>query len=481
MISPNMKSAKENPDMVETYLQTESDLGRIFGPFDEKPFPTFRCNPIGIVPKKNPGKFRTIMNLSFPPGSSVNDYISKEDFSLSYVTVDKAIDFILQLGRGCFLSKVDIADAFRIVPVSRRQWHLLGIFWNNKYYVDTRLSMGGRSSPYIFDRLSIALEWICKHNYELKYLCHLLDDFFTAEATEEKGNALSIILNIFCYLGIPIAPAKVEGPCTTIEFLGITLDSTLLEARLSPEKIEALIEKLTHFIHRQKVSKQELLSIIGSLSFACKVVTPGRSFLSRLITLSCTVRENHFKVYLNKHVKEDMRLWIEFLKGWNGKSFFLSRNPTQSIELQFYTDAASETGYGGYFRGAWFAAEWKRHQRQPMWSMPCQELFPILVAATVWGSRWRNLRIQVFCDNESTVNMLNKGYTNKEPAATMLRDVMFVSMRSNFSLKARHIPGIDNSLADSLSRLQLDRFRRLAPDAEALMTSIPDNLACFGL
>ena len=64
IISSNMKSARDNPEVVRSYLAEEISLGRIFGPFDTKPFPNFRSNPIGVVPKKETGKFRIIMNLN---------------------------------------------------------------------------------------------------------------------------------------------------------------------------------------------------------------------------------------------------------------------------------------------------------------------------------------------------------------------------------------------------------------------------------
>ena len=106
--APNLKSALENVPLINLYLENEISLGRIAGPFDSKPMFPFRTNPIGVVPKKTPGKFRSILNLSYPKGNSVNDFIQKDDFSLTYVTVDKAIQYILELGSGCFLSKIDI-------------------------------------------------------------------------------------------------------------------------------------------------------------------------------------------------------------------------------------------------------------------------------------------------------------------------------------------------------------------------------------
>jgi len=183
-VANNMKSISEHPKVVQRYLEEEISLGRIQGPFTRPPFHPFRSNQIGVVEKKNSGKFRTIMNLSHPKGVAVNEYISKEDYSLTYVTVDTAIEKILALGRGCLLTKVDVEKAFRVIPVHPSQWHLLGFSWNGGFYFDTVLSMGGRSSPYLFNVIADAAEWVCKNNYSMDFLIHLLDDFLSVE---ERG------------------------------------------------------------------------------------------------------------------------------------------------------------------------------------------------------------------------------------------------------------------------------------------------------
>ena len=60
------------------------------------------------------------MDLSFPEGSSVNDAISAEDCSLSYVSVDLIAACFLALGRGSLLAKSDVKQAFRQVLVHLR-------------------------------------------------------------------------------------------------------------------------------------------------------------------------------------------------------------------------------------------------------------------------------------------------------------------------------------------------------------------------
>ena len=99
-------------------------------------------HPIGVIPKKDPGKWHTILHLSYPDGDLINFHIPEDEYSLHYVTVDKAISIIKQLGPGAWLSKVDIEEAFRIIPIHPDDWHLLGMYWEGKYYYDKRLSMG---------------------------------------------------------------------------------------------------------------------------------------------------------------------------------------------------------------------------------------------------------------------------------------------------------------------------------------------------
>ena len=44
----------------------------------------------------------------------------------------------------------------------------------------------------------------------------------------------------------------------------------------------------------------------------------------------------------------------------------------------------------------------------------------------------------------------------------LVRALTALTLEHNFSFTARHIPGLDNSIADYLSRSQMDRFRHLA-------------------
>ena len=131
------------------YLESEQLASRIVGPFDSS-LNIQQVNRFGVIPKsKQSGKWRLILDLSYPPEHSVNDGIDPQWCSLHYATVNQAIDHILQLGGGALLAKVDVEHAYRNIPVHPEDRHLLGMAWRGRLYIDTALLFCLRSAPTI--------------------------------------------------------------------------------------------------------------------------------------------------------------------------------------------------------------------------------------------------------------------------------------------------------------------------------------------
>ena len=85
------------------------------------PYLSFQDSPMGVIPKKNkPGMWRLIVDLLSPEGLSVNDGVDIDRSSLSYASVDHLSALVVSSGRGCFLVKADIKEAYRMVPVHPR-------------------------------------------------------------------------------------------------------------------------------------------------------------------------------------------------------------------------------------------------------------------------------------------------------------------------------------------------------------------------
>ena len=99
------------------------------------------------------------------------------------------------------------------------------------YYVDLYLPFGLHSAPYLLNQLSDALKWILKEYYNLGKAIHILDDFFIAEASGWQClSSFSTLLLFFMSVYAPVVTSKTLGPSQVLEFIGIELTRSCMEA-----------------------------------------------------------------------------------------------------------------------------------------------------------------------------------------------------------------------------------------------------------
>ena len=218
----NCPSAVQHPSVITEYLAKEVSLGRVFGPTSVPAVDSLQINRFGVIPKKD-GGWRLILDLSFPFGHSVNDGINKEEFTLTYSKVPDAIALIIKAGRGALMGKVDVKSAYRIIPVHPLDRHLLGMFWQDGYYIDLALPFGLRSAPAIFNSLADLFHWCLVNNWNVLDLLHYFDDYFTLGPPNSDicASRLRAIDRAANEIGIPLSPDKCVGPTTCLVFLGI--------------------------------------------------------------------------------------------------------------------------------------------------------------------------------------------------------------------------------------------------------------------
>ena len=467
----NLPSAAEHPQVIDDYLALECSQGRMAGPFPEPPFYPFHCSGMGVIPKQD-GSHRVITHLSAPPGCSINDHIDPEAVTLTYTSVDRAIGMANDLGKGTLFAKIDLKHAFRQCPVRAADWHLLGVHWRGQYYYDKCLPFGLRSSPFLFDTVASALEYIFRAQLQNDSIIHYLDDFLFAGPPQADTcrDSLAGAESLCSQLGVQTKVEKRTPPTTCITFLGIELDTVAQTARVPPEKLSLLMQELSSFRARKRCTKRELLSLIGKLAFAAKVIPAGRIFLRRLIDASTTVPLLNHHLRISASIRADIDWWLSFATSWNGRAFFLDNHWLPSPQFQLFTDA-SHLGYGCYWQGHWLSGTWTRRQvaRDIQW----KELFAVLLAATAWGPQWSCRRLLVHCDNHAVVDIWQAGTTKHPALMHLVRTLFLTAATNNFTVLLQHIPGVSNSIADALSRSQFSRFHQLAPEADENPTPTP--------
>ena len=94
------------------------------------------------VSKKDTSERRVILDLSFPPGLAVNDFINNEEYfgkniDLIYPRVDDLIQLIKAKRRGCLLYKTDLRNAFRQIKICPGDYYLVSFIWKKHIFYDS--------------------------------------------------------------------------------------------------------------------------------------------------------------------------------------------------------------------------------------------------------------------------------------------------------------------------------------------------------
>jgi hypothetical protein len=111
---------------------------------------------------------------------------------------------------------------------------------------------------------------------------------------------------------------------------------------------------------------------------------------------------------------------------------------------------ASKKGYGATYGKSWIEGIWP-----PSWSdlnIAVLELFPIYLLLAMFAHKLQHSHITFFTDNQAVVYIINKQTSKCPIIMAILRPLVLLLLHNNIILKSKHIPGIDNTLCDLISR-----------------------------
>ena len=175
----NHSSALKFPDHVQNYIETEMKYGAIIGPFENFPFQC-HVSPFLTRDKPNSSNRRVILDLSFPPGKSVNDGVYKDVYldtylELNYPSVDTVVNCLKALDTEALLYKIDISRAFSHIRIDPGDLDLLGLK-HEHLFIDCTLPFRFRHGSIFFQRCTDAVRYIMKHKFHSPYLYNYIDD-----------------------------------------------------------------------------------------------------------------------------------------------------------------------------------------------------------------------------------------------------------------------------------------------------------------
>ena len=155
----NHTSALQNSFHVQSYIQEELSFQAMLGPFQAKPI-SLHISHLMVRDKQD--SKRTIMDLSWPKGASVNASVSKDvyldtQYALTYPSIDSIVSSLVKLSPAALIYKVDISRAFRQINIDPKDIDLLGLKFQNQYFIDKSVPFGYRNGSQIFQRCTDAI------------------------------------------------------------------------------------------------------------------------------------------------------------------------------------------------------------------------------------------------------------------------------------------------------------------------------------
>ena len=294
----------------------------------------------------------------------------------------------------------------------------------------------------------------------LGYSCtNYIDDFGGAETSTKSAAAFQALGDLLRCLGLSTSPDKDSPPATSMVFLGVLVDTTEMTISVTTDRLSELHSRSASLLSATHVSRHDLQSLLGVMSFVTSCVRPARVFMSSLLyTLRSYRLYKHCPLSSVNH--SDLRWWCHFLPYYNGVSI-IKTSPWVDDRLFLSTDVCS-TGAGGYFNGRYFHTPFPSPiLRQFGHDSNTLELLTIMVTLKLWGELLRGQRVILPCDNANSVLAINSGRSRVPGMHLCLREIWFLTACYDIDLFTRHVAGVDNSIADHLSRWHLSPVHRI--------------------
>ena len=466
------------------FLRAQHDIelakGRFSPPFTHGLLPGMYCMPIYAVPKPHSSALRLVTDQSYGKYSP-NSMVKHE--KVTGFPLDNMVLFgemLMDLERRepgveKVVWKSDIAEAYRILPMHPR-WQAKQVTRiDDDYHVDRCNVFGGCGAGGIFISFNAFVMWIAKEIKRIRYLSGYVDDssgcgrhddhlIYKPYGKDYPRDRVTL-LNLWDELGIPHKPHKqING--SPLPVIGITVDANQLSLTLSDEAREALISELRWWCKKGRKEKvRKWYQMGGWMNWAFNVYPRVRPALNNFYPKLKGRRDSTSVIWVNNSIRDNFSWAIRTLESSSGvhllKSIYWG---SDEATLTVFCDACPAG------MGFWYP-ELNVGFYSPT---PCYE-HPDLIfyfealcvhsALVDCHHRTANRgtgRFIIYTDNSNTVDIFSS-LQALPPYNHLLKMAMDILNLGDSDMRVLHISGVDNAVADALSRSDFQRAIDLVP------------------
>jgi hypothetical protein len=335
---------------------------------------------------------------------------------------------------------------------------------------------GGLSTEEI-DELSLRMgeepvhreaEW-CEEDRLKERSSTYVDDSSLFSMDEAYEMDAADVVTICCYLLGPsaIKREKTVGPARCLDIIGWTID--LRDGSICPSHKGMC--KMFYYIFwvgaARSVSVKTLESMIGTLQHYALVLPLVFGALGSLRGQLVAAQAGAIPravVNFNASSRRELELWRGMLSAclknralWKCPLSFVQTKPVADFSVSVLTDASLTIGGGYVVPGVGFS-HWKWEKAERLVFEEMKQHINILELMVVVAAIWANVKlfkdktVLVYVDNTSAISWINAMRANSPLAQPWLQLLFLLCLTFNINVNAVHIPGVDNIIADDLSR-----------------------------
>ncbi len=481
------------------YLTKEIEAGRII---------TYHTKPDNIIPligidKETGGnitqrtkKCRICRHGTFARYGtfSLNDLTPYFNYYVQLPRLKQFSRMILKMGKGCYLFKTDLADAFRQLPLKKKWWKKIGYDWYNQYLIDTRDIYGSKAGSKHTQEFGEILIILFKHWLKKTYpeitteieILNYIDDYCGAiklqngQTIKDAENTLDKLYEFFALCGIKESKRKRTGLHKELELCGLTYNTETMMIVISKEKKLKVMKKLFEVKITHSMMSKQFESLLGSLQWFAEIMWPGKAYVRR-IRMKLT---KHKKKYgetnrlmsFNSEEMKDINWWIEYMDKLKPKSIY-KVFPKKMKMRNLYTDGATNgskqknwnPAVGWYFEGTYSAGIIPKElinvyqnnvleYEKETGIIHFEALAIIAAINTIKEKLKRDEIVHIYCDNTTVVEVLKSKNSNDLFLMDCLRWICYIAYDYDIRFKIDYITTKKNVLADALSRFAIKKF-----------------------
>ena len=391
-----------------------------------------------FVPKKS-GGIRPIIDLS-----TLNLSLVIPRFKMETIHSIRR-----SLRRDSWTYSVDLQDAYFHIPIHPSSRRFLRFQVQDQVFQFKALPFGLSSAPWAFTMVVQQVKRFL--HLQQRDLFQYLDDWLGQAPTQDRAALeAAFLLNLCQHLGLLVNREKSDlVPSQIFTFLGAEFDLVLGIIRPSRANYATLVSLIQSFLASPSPSAHFWQRLLGSLCAQEKFVQYGRL---RMRSAQWQLADHwnqladppEARIPITPLVRSDLHWWLQTEERLRGVPL-TPPDPT----LRIFTDASTQ-GWGAHCQGDTFQGRWTRDETQLHINL--LEMRAVRLALEHIHPA-PSTQVLVATDNSTVVAYINKqGGTRSRPLWEETRLLFATVIQGSFFLRARHIPGRLNVIADQLSR-----------------------------